>query len=140
MPSFDEALTALLEADAPLAALVGTRIYLEVAGQDATLPYLTRVEISAVPDNVLAGRPSFTRRRVQFTAWGESAASANAVREALKDCLAGFRGEVDLGGSPPQTYRIQAALPDTETAIADPNPQAPRSFGRAVDFIFHVGF
>lgn len=141
MATYEEAVTALLNAHAGLSALVGARNYLEEAPQRAQLPYTMRIEVSSTEPTPLDGPASMITRRVQFIAWGRSPAEASAVRAEIRGALAGFRGVVEIPdtGSPGETFELYGCIPDTEYGVASED-QAGRDaaslkeYGRGIDF------
>lgn len=91
---------------APLTALVGARVYVDVLGQKPTLPAVRVQRIDEDEDMHLRGPVGVHRARVQVDAVGTSKASADAVDEAVRGDglgtgatgLLGWAGSV--GGSP----------------------------------------
>lgn len=80
--------TALL-ADAALTAMVGTRIYPEVAPDEAALPFVVyTIRAGDIADGNAPLRPV----TVTANAYGESDAAADAVGQALRGVLDGFDG------------------------------------------------
>lgn len=89
MATIEEVIYAKLTGYAPLAALVGERVYRIQLPQRATLPALTyrRVSTAAYPtrDETHA---SLERPRFQFNCWGGSYRSAREVAQELRAALA----------------------------------------------------
>ena len=115
----DEAsIRALLAAAAPLTALVGTRIYDQIAPTSTPTPlprpYLLMTVVSDVPFNEVADAPSGALMRVQFDAYADSKASAKQVLAAVRAALhaAGYVGSEDstrdLPAADPALRRISS--------------------------------
>lgn len=87
-----QVLANLLLAHAPLKALVNTNIHWDTMVQGAPLPNVVMFVVSGVTDYTMQGASGYVQTRVQFDARGNSAASARAVANALRDRLSGFSG------------------------------------------------
>ena len=81
-----EAVYAVLDAHAGLAALVGDRIYAILMPQDATLPAVTFQRISAEREPLMApgGGNGVERARVRITAWATTLTSSQAITEQVR--------------------------------------------------------
>lgn len=92
----DEALTALLLANAALAALIGNgdRLYWDTIGQGKDNPAVVMYLISGIPDYHMTGPSGLVESRVQIDARGTTRASARAVANAVESVLSGYRGTV----------------------------------------------
>ena len=89
----NEALTSLLLADPPLAALVADRVHwLRLPRRVSGFPYLNLQVISDPGDYHTLGDSGWHSTRVQADAWGESYSDAKAVERALRARLSGWRG------------------------------------------------
>lgn len=88
-----------LLANSAVSALVGTRIYPQVAPQGAGAPYLVLTVISDVPENTANGRVGELTRnaRLQVDAYSERYEQANELAEAANLVIAGLTG-TDLSG------------------------------------------
>jgi len=87
-----QVLANLLLAHAPLKTLIDTRIHWDTMPQGAPLSSVVMFVVSGVTDYTMSGASGYVMTRVQFDARGNSAASARAVANALRDQLSGFRG------------------------------------------------
>lgn len=75
---------ALLTADAPTTALVGTRIYRHgSAPQNVVAPYITWSLVSGTPENELSALPRVDRLEVQVDCWSNNTGTGDAQVEAL---------------------------------------------------------
>jgi len=117
---------ALLLADGPLAALVGTRIDWGVGSQGAALP---RVTLQLIGDNgqgfVFGGGDGLYEGRVQVGCYGESYAEAAAVAAAVKGLLDGYRA----GG-----FRGVFCVSERDEYSGGVTDSA-RPFGKQLDFL-----
>lgn len=89
-----EDLIARLIADAPLAALVGSRINWVRRPQASALPAVVLQTISNVPSYTFDGETNFSDARVQVDCFALTYASARAVAQAVSSSLSGYRGTV----------------------------------------------
>lgn len=85
----------LLLSDSAIASLVGTRVYPTLLPQGPTMPAITYQRISriSVADH-LAGPGALARPRVQIDSWGSTHDQAEALGEAVRRRLNGYRGPV----------------------------------------------
>ena len=92
------AIYTALSANAPLVALVGSRIYKLTAPQGAVAPYVVWQGISSNPGAVHVGATGATERIYQFACFAATAEAATAVREALIAAIDGVAlGNGDTG-------------------------------------------
>lgn len=101
---------------APLAALVGTRVYVDVLPQKPTLPAVRVQRIDEGEDMHLRGPAGVHRARVQVDAVATSKASADAVDAAVRgDGLgtgaSGLLGWIGAIGGSPAEIDVQTVLP-----------------------------
>ncbi|MGG7518839.1 tail completion protein gp17 [Allorhizobium undicola] len=125
----EEAVTALLLADARLAALIGNRVHWGRVPQGAARPYLILQLISGVPDYASAGRTGLEQSRLQLDAYAESVAVAKAISVAASDALEKARGTYD-------GVRLQGAFIDgRRDSQPDSTSGAAPVFRRSTDLI-----
>jgi hypothetical protein len=122
--TLEEALRGQLIAYAPLAALVGDRVYQMQLTETATLPAVSFFRISTVP---LSHRniSHFGRVRVQVDGWAESAAEIGTLRHHLKSALVGWQ----QGADP----RVDGTLLQDDRTIIEPQLGRWRA---SIDFTF----
>lgn len=95
----EEAVTALLLADAGLTALVGNRIHWMRLPQSVEgMPYVNLQTVSGIRDYHMGGPSGLTQHRLQVDAWGASYGSAKAAARAAAAVLSGHRGTTLRGG------------------------------------------
>jgi hypothetical protein len=92
-----EAIVAHLKGDSALDALIADRIHPNVIPEDWTLPALTYQRVGGEEQISHAGVRTWFRSRIQFTAQGETYASAAGVIDAVKTALRGYRGTMGGG-------------------------------------------
>jgi hypothetical protein len=93
---------------APLAAIIGTRIHRDFAGDAPLAPYLVWSIQAAPPDNHLSGRPPSDRYSVSIMVFAGSRAQSDALIVAARDAVEAI-GQVSSG---PQSLGY-----DTETTL-----------------------
>lgn len=80
-----EAVVALLAADSAVVAIVGARMYPNVAPQGAAAPFLVYQVISDVPENSLADNsPRLSSIRLQVDCYSPRYLQAHALAEAVE--------------------------------------------------------
>lgn len=88
--SIESDLLARLKADSALSAEVGARVYVDVAPQSVTKPYITIQTISTVNYRPLStGGVLNASSRVQIDIWAASPSSRSTIAEALRQSLLG---------------------------------------------------
>lgn len=127
-------LMVYLEADAPLAALVGTRLYPNVLPQrNLTLPAIVWQRIATTRVNSLSGPSGLATPRFQFTCWAATYAAAQAVAEALRTALDGYTGAAGA-------YTVSDAILEDEGDMYEPSIglKEKEAYGVRVDYtIWH---
>lgn len=73
---------------AGLSAMVGVRIYPDVADQEAITPRLVWQEIAGIPQNGLDGHNSLDNYRIQVTSWATKGTTARNVDEQVRLAMA----------------------------------------------------
>ncbi len=97
MPTINETIYAILTASAPLAALVGTRVYPVKMPQKVVFPAIVFAKMGGPRAHSNDGSSGFVNGLFAFDCWGVSQTSATAVEKALKDTFDGYR-DVQAGG------------------------------------------
>jgi hypothetical protein len=95
--SLKAALYSYLTSQAGLTALVGNRIYPDLAPPNAVRPYIVYGIISSEHVRNMLGASGFCSRRVQFDIYGSSAISCESVFTALAAALEAKRGNIGSG-------------------------------------------
>lgn len=75
---------------APLAALVGARIYRDYAGDAPTAPYVVWGILATNPSEHLSGRPPSDRYSVSVDVFGLNPAQSDALVIAARDAMEGI--------------------------------------------------
>lgn len=98
MADLSTALVAHLESSAGVAALVGTRIWSDQPPQEYSVTSgaaLIYYVIDTQHENMINGLAGLARCRVEFTSYGATRATAEAVAEAVRTSgLVGFVGDL----------------------------------------------
>ena len=81
-------LFAALGTYANLAAMIGTRIYPDVADQGATTPRVVWQEVSNTPQNSMSGHDGLDNYRIQITSWATSGNLARNVDYQVRAAMA----------------------------------------------------
>lgn len=97
MATIEEAIYALLTADAGVGQLLSTRIYPQAIPQDAALPAVAYQRISGPRILAHDGPTGMARARIQITVQGTMYSSAKGVAEAIRQALDGYKGPVVVG-------------------------------------------
>lgn len=114
------ALRQYLLADAPIAAIVGTRVYPSRMPQGEVRTSIVYTRVSEVGDHHLSGPSGLTRTRVQIDSWAQTIDAAVALADAVKECLDGFRGSVQWDeNSPGNAVTVQGVFFDGSRDLYD---------------------
>jgi len=105
-------LRAYLAGNAQLSALVGTRVYVGYAEQDAPRPYLVLHMISGGHEHDLDGGAGFAVPRIQINCVADEPIAAGNLSDVLREQMAGFVGAWN-------GREIGVALLDDETDLPD---------------------
>jgi hypothetical protein len=120
-------LRAFILADGTVAGLIGTRLYPLTLPQAPTLPAMSYQWISGQHFNAMDAPSKLSGPRVQFTCWAATYLQAEAVVEALRKRLNGFRG---MAGA----TEIQGAFMESERDLYESDPAL---FARSADFFVY---
>lgn len=88
----EAAFIALMLADAPIGAIVGTRIYPQSRPQGSTLPAITSTRISGGPLYADEGEIGLEFARIQVDCWALTYGTAKLLADAVTRHLSGFQG------------------------------------------------
>lgn len=90
----EQALIAILDADASLVVLAGDQIYWGLAPQDVDGSFITLNVVSGVRDYALSGATGYAESRVQMDCWASTYPLAKALSNAAIAAVSAYRGEV----------------------------------------------
>lgn len=113
--SVESELVTELLANAPLAALIGTRLAADKIDKSLGRPYVVYT-VAREPVYLLSGDVCSTRYTLRFQCWGDTRASAEAVADALQAALQisavqpGGIALVEEGGTPGREYIAEHEL------------------------------
>jgi len=93
---------------AGLTALVENRIYPLILPDVVTYPAVTFQMISGVDDHCINEDPDNTEARIQFTAWGKTAADVRNVQAQIKAAFKDFSGIMGGAGGVNVGHVLQA--------------------------------
>ncbi|WP_293862490.1 hypothetical protein [uncultured Alsobacter sp.] len=110
-----------------LVALVGQRVCLFQAVQNAPLPDIVLVDITSSFNLNLAGADSMTIRRIQVTCRAKTYLEADAIGEVVLATMRAIKGPVG-------DFNVQAAIPVSDTAFFDDTTNISH---RNIDFRVH---
>jgi len=91
-----------LRDDAAIGALVGDKIFAQVARPEAERPYVTYSQVDRDPVQTLLGSSNLDTRRLRLTSYADRYADSEAIADALKLLFDGFSGT--LGDSTEITH------------------------------------
>jgi len=111
--TIEEGLYYFLKNNAGVSNLVAARIYPNKLPQTATLPAITyqRISTPRVHTHDTSGAVGTAHPRFQFDAWGTTYSSCQAVSDAIRAALNGYKGTMGAGGT---AVTVQGALVDDE--------------------------
>lgn len=94
MASIEEALTALVTGNTPVATLISTRFHPLVISQKDGLPAACYQVITTSREFDQGGPDGFASPRFQITITGESYTQAKSVATAIRQAINGYRGTI----------------------------------------------
>lgn len=113
--SLKSSLITYLKTETNLTDLVGDRIYIGYAEQDAALPFVVAHQIDGVHEHHMAAATGFVQGRFQFNCHAQTTVSAENVAEQLRQSLDGFRGT--MGSVFVSTCHMDAERDDTAPPV-----------------------
>lgn len=127
----EEAFVTRTTGYAAVSALVGARVYANLAPTTVTVPYIVFQVISRVETDSNANSVGYSKTRIQVTAFSTSYRQVALVRAALRDCWRGYAGTIG-------SDVIWACLFDGEGDVPDAPDVATElpTFGRRIDMVF----
>lgn len=117
MASAEAAVIAALKADAAIAAIVGSRVFIAGGREGSQYPYLTVQRISTPVASHLDGAATLQWPRFQIDAWAVKALEALEIGEAVRTAIDAI--ELTAGGLTfTATFQDQRGpAPDDETKV-----------------------
>ena len=88
-------------------ALVGNRIEPSMSSENTQLPRAVYTRLSGSPEFFLQGESGIGYYTIQFDIFASSYAAADAVGEAFRNRLSGFRGVVTVGSESRRFHMIK---------------------------------
>lgn len=96
MATIDDALFQEMRDDAPIAALVGNKIFPGIPPPTTKAPYITFEEISFTRVDHMDGATGLHQAIRRIDCWGSKAEEAIAIAEAVRTALDAFRGAMGV--------------------------------------------
>ena len=121
-----KALFDFLNADVPITALVGDRIFPIQAPTGADLPRVTITRITNGHEHHLLGAAGLSQAVYQIDSWGRNSSEVTSVAEAIRTALDGFIDKL-MGA-----VNVRGAFLESETDSIEPPVDASQ------DAIFRV--
>lgn len=90
--SLESALVALITGNAPVAAVLGTRLYPDVIPQDQPMPAGHYRTVSTRPAMAHSGEAGVDFSTVRFSIFAPLRADAISLRELIKPVVSGYKG------------------------------------------------
>ncbi len=116
--TIETALFSHLSVQAGITALVSTRVYATVPPSDPTYPFITFQIFSDVPEHDMSGAVGLTQVKVQIDAWAFLVAEQQAIAEAVRNELDGFRGALGT-----EALAIRSCFLDSRNTFQEPDKQ-----------------
>lgn len=107
---FKQALYSYLSASS-LSTLIGNRLFPQFVAEHSARPYMSYMIIGAAPIYCMrpigtANESGLERAVVQFDIWGDTAASADAVEQSLRQVLSGYSGVMGLTTNVRRVFKL----------------------------------
>jgi Protein of unknown function (DUF3168) len=87
--SYQSDIVAAMLADSGLSAIIGTRVFADVADGGTVAPYIVYQTVSDTGDTPFSGGRSVTFPLVQFACWSSTKTGAIAIASALRVAIEG---------------------------------------------------
>lgn len=102
---------------APIATLLGTRIYPARLPQGVTLPAVTYQRIAGINEVTHDGAENLSRARIQIDVWADTYGAMVAIAKAIRAALSGYRGA--MGDNPVTVARVlnEIDMPEPEPVL-----------------------
>ena len=119
----EEALYAMLTADAAVAALVGTRVYPIPAPDQVVRPYIAYRRTGERVDRALGGPTGLVETTFELGCWAEDTTTA-AGGAIARDLAAAVRAALPVGPTLIAGRLVVAAALEAQSAVYDPEADA----------------
>ncbi len=134
--TIETALFSELSTTAEVIAVVGTRIYPQVAPATVAYPFIVYSVISSLPEHHAGGASDLTNVSLQIDVWAETVGELLTIVEVIRNDLDGFKG--DMGT---ENLDIRSCFLETRRTFEEPDPRGRKApvFRSDMDFsIWHV--
>ncbi|WP_028034107.1 DUF3168 domain-containing protein [Chelativorans sp. J32] len=128
----EEAIIAILLADAGVAGQIGTQVYPGRAPQGVSTEYALVRSVTRLPDYTMAGPSGYEERRIQIDVYALTYTKAKRTARAIVNALSGRRGKQGA-------INIQGIFLDGERDLptTDEDDDVYNRFRTSLDFIIH---
>jgi hypothetical protein len=116
--TIETALFSYLSTEAGMTTLVSTRIYASSPPSSPTYPFVTFQIINNQPAHYMAGAVGITDVRMQIDAWAFLVSEQQAISEALRNLLDGFRGSMGT-----ELLAVRKCFLETRNTFQEPDKQ-----------------
>ena len=134
--TLETAIYSELSTTAEVIAVVGTRIYPQVAPLTVSYPFIVYSVINSIPEHHMGGASALTNVSMQLDVWAVTVAELLDIVEVLRNDLDGFRG--DMGT---ENLDILSCFMETRRTFEEVDPLGKKApvFRSDMDFsIWHV--
>lgn len=131
--SIEVAVRSLLLASSSLSAVVGVRIAPGSVSEQTAMPYIVYNRFASDHQNHMQGASGLVFARIQLDLFAETWAHIEAMTEAIRNRIDGYRGTVTVNS---QTLRIQQAHLEgvRDNYIAPTDGSDNGTYSRMLDF------
>jgi hypothetical protein len=123
--SIEAALRALMIANTDVLAIVSTRIYPNLAPQNATFPLIIFQRIASVHDSYMLSASGFVSVNIQVDAYAETYSESKELADAIRVALHGYGGNAYSGA---KVLNLQSCILESERDGFD-NPDGGKESG-----------
>ena len=116
--TIETALYSHLSTQVGITAIVGTRIYATVPPSSPTFPFITFQVFSDVPEHHMDGAVGLTRVLMNIEVWAFVVAEQQAISEALRNELDGFRGAMGT-----EVLQVRNCFMENRNSFQEPDKQ-----------------
>lgn len=114
--TIETALFSYLTGKSEITSIVSTRVYATVAPSSPTYPYITFQMVSNNPEHHMSGNSPITIVRIQLDAWARTVATQQAISEAVRNALDGYRGQMGA-----EALDVRRAFLDNRNTFEEPD-------------------
>ena len=130
--TIESALFSYLSTKASVIAVVGTKIFPEVAPESALYPFITYQVLGDTPEHHMTSAAGLTNVSMQIDVWADTFASSVTISEVIRNALDGFTG--DMGS---ENLSIRTCHLENRLSLAEPDAESEHLpiFRKSMDFL-----